>query len=77
MKKTTVFVILIFICIQISFADKFVRERVSAKKVEKNVEKLEKTIRWHRNFDELKAEAKKKNKMVFWMQLVGDLNGGL
>lgn len=77
MKKTIVLVILIFICLQTSFADKFVRERVSAKKVEKNVEKLEKNIRWHRNFDELKAEAKKKNKMVFWMQLVGDLNGGL
>ena len=33
--------------------------------------------RWSSSLDELKVTAKKKKKLVFWLQLVGDLGGAL
>lgn len=31
-------------------------------------------IRWHKNIDQAKAEAQKNHKLIFWVQMLGDIN---
>ena len=33
--------------------------------------------RWSSSFDELKKRAQREKKLIFWLQLVGELGGGL
>jgi hypothetical protein len=48
---------------------------VPSKVVEKKVAKLTTQINWQSSLDEAKAEAKKKNKPIFWLHALGDLDG--
>lgn len=51
---------------------------LAGKNVSHNVKKVIKSIDWKESsFEELKEEAQKKNKMIFWLQIVGELGGGL
>ena len=50
---------------------------LSGVEAEKRIERLTTQIQWHRNLEEALAEAKKTDKPVFWLQLVGDLDDGL
>jgi hypothetical protein len=43
--------------------------------VEKQVAKLTSKVHWHSDLEEAKAEAKKQNKMIFWLHALGDLDG--
>ena len=53
------------------------KQAVSASQVEKNVAKVMKVYNWSDSLHELQQEAEKKNKMIFWLQVVGELDGGL
>ena len=48
---------------------------VPSKVVEKKVAKLTTAINWHSSLDDAKAEAQKKNKPIFWLHALGDLDG--
>ena len=50
---------------------------ISGEEVAKNVEKVMKEINWSKDLDKLQEQAKKENKLVLWIQIVGDLDGGL
>ena len=58
------------------FADA-VKQTVPAGQVEKNVNKVMKIYKWQDSIDNLKEEAEEKGKMIFWLQVVGELDGGL
>ena len=53
------------------------KQKVSASQVEKNVAKVMKVYNWSDSLDELQEIAESKNKMIFWLQVVGELDGGL
>jgi hypothetical protein len=42
---------------------------------QKHVSALLHTIRWHKSLDEALAAAKSQGKLVFWLQVKGDLDG--
>jgi hypothetical protein len=43
--------------------------------VERRVEKLQDELHWSTSLDEAKADAKRQNKPIFWIHLLGDLDG--
>ena len=45
--------------------------------VKSNVDKMMSKINWGNNFDALKKKAQAEKKMIFWVDIVGDLDGGL
>ncbi|BBM82920.1 hypothetical protein [Candidatus Uabimicrobium amorphum] len=53
------------------------KQAVSASQVKKNVAKVMAVYDWSDSLEELQKEATKKNKMIFWLQVVGELDGGL
>lgn len=53
------------------------KQAVSASQVQKNVAKVMAIYDWSDSLDKLQQEAAKKNKMIFWLQVVGELDGGL
>jgi len=68
--------LLLFISSTVS-AQNIATKYVSGEQVKKNTEKVMSKIQWINDLDELKAEAQKQNKLIFWMQIVGDLDSGL
>lgn len=50
---------------------------VKKEEVKKRVEEVLKTYRWSHNLDDLKKRAAKEKKLIFWMQIVGDLGDSL
>ena len=50
---------------------------VSGPQVAERVEKVMKSIDWQESLAAAQAKAQKEKKLVFWLQLVGDLDGGL
>ncbi|WP_372368952.1 hypothetical protein [Candidatus Uabimicrobium sp. HlEnr_7] len=53
------------------------KQTISANQVEKNVAKVMKVYNWSDSFEDLQKQAQQKNKMIFWLQVVGELDGGL
>ena len=49
----------------------------TGEQVKQNVDKMMSKINWNKNFDELKQKAQAERKMIFWVDIVGDINGGL
>ena len=49
----------------------------SGEQVKSNVDKMMSKINWSNNFNELKKKAQAEKKMIFWVDIVGDLDGGL
>ena len=50
---------------------------VSGQQVEKNVRKVMTTYDWGESLVGLKAQAQREKKLIFWLQMVGALDGGL
>ena len=71
-KKMALLAILAF-----AFVGTSVKAEVAGTTVEKRVTKVMKTIRWQPDLKSAQEKAKKEKKLVFWMQIVGDLDGGL
>jgi len=38
-------------------------------------EQLVSEIQWNRNLSQAEAQARKQGKMIFWVQMLGDING--
>ena len=54
------------------------RITVKGEEVQKRVDKLMKSYDWtYDDLGELQDRAKKDDKLVFWLQIVGELDGGL
>ncbi len=54
-----------------------VASQVSGTQVALRTEKVLNNLPWAASLSEAKERAQKEKKLVFWLQLVGDLNGGL
>ena len=50
---------------------------VKATKVKENTTKVLDSYGWSHSLDDLKKRAAKSGQMMFWMQIVGDLDDGL
>ena len=50
---------------------------LSGEQVKTRTEVVMTKIPWVNDLDELKTKAAADNKLIFWMQIVGDLDGGL
>jgi hypothetical protein len=50
---------------------------VTGQQVAERVEKVMKSIAWQESLAAAQARAQKEKKLVFWLQLVGELDGGL
>lgn len=75
MNKSVIFILVLTFCMGYAFADP--DRTYHESKVKKNVTKTLKQIDWKTSLEEVKEEAQKKKKMIFWMQIVGELDGGL
>ncbi len=76
--RTVVFSLILSLLVSVYGQSKsFVPKVVSGKKVEKSVSKVMSTLHWKRSLEDVKEIAKKSGKMIFWLQIVGDLDGGL
>jgi hypothetical protein len=51
------------------------RRQVPAEQAEKNADRLLTEINWHQSLDAAKATAQREGKLVFWMHMLGDLEG--
>ena len=49
----------------------------TGEQVKSNVDKMMSKINWSNNFEELKKKAQAEKKMIFWVDIVGALDGGL
>ena len=49
----------------------------TGEQVKSNVDKMMSKINWGTALDELKKKAKAQKKMIFWVDIVGDIDGGL
>ena len=61
----------------VSLAAAAAAQDVTARKAEKNIQKVTTVIDWRTELEAAKSEAAENDKLVFWMQIVGDLPGGL
>lgn len=52
-------------------------DTVDARTVSKNVRTVMKVYDWRESLAAAQAEARKKHKMVFYLQMVGEIDGGL
>ena len=50
---------------------------VAGSDVSKRVDLVMKNIQWQDSLEKLKETAQKKKKLIFWLQIVGELDGGL
>tara|TARA_B100000929_G_scaffold288730_1_gene277829 strand:- start:363 stop:599 length:237 start_codon:yes stop_codon:yes gene_type:complete len=50
---------------------------VTGEQVKLNVDKMMSKIDWSKDFNELKKKAQAEKKMIFWVDIVGDIDGGL
>ena len=53
------------------------RQPVHGSQVFKRTKALVQKITWYDNLEDLKAEAQRRGKMIYWLQIVGDLDEGL
>ena len=53
------------------------RTEYSANDVQRRVENVLTTYDWHHSIEDLSSAAQDKNRMMLWIQIVGDLDGGL
>lgn len=50
-------------------------EVFSGEDQERRVRTLQTDIHWYKSMTEAEAEAKKEHKMIFWVQMLGDMDG--
>jgi hypothetical protein len=50
---------------------------IAGPEVTKRTERVMKSYQWADSLDALKERAEKEKKLIFWLQLVGELDGGL
>lgn len=50
---------------------------IPGEKVKANTDRVLSSIRWSTNLESLRSRALSEKKLIFWLQLVGNLDGGL
>ncbi len=80
MHKFKIFQIIFLIIICFEFTDlnsvNAAKQVLSTGIVEERVKDLTTQIHWYKNLKEAEAVAKTQNKMIFWVQMLGDIDGG-
>lgn len=78
MKGLTALVVAFAVSLGVSvFSPRLQAQSISGDKVKTNTEQVVEKLRWSPSLGELKERAAKERKLIFWLQLVGELDGGL
>ena len=77
LRKLTVAAVAVLLTTGALHAQNVAYKTVTGEQVQLNVDKMMSKINWSRDFNELKKKAQAERKMIFWVDIVGDINGGL
>ena len=77
LKKLTVVTFAVLLTTGALHAQNVAYKTVTGDQVKLNVDKMMSKINWSKDLNELKKRAQAEKKMIFWVDIVGDINGGL
>jgi len=77
LKKLTVAAFAVLLTTGALHAQNVAYKTVTGDQVKLNVDKMMSKINWSKDLNELKKRAQAEKKMIFWVDIVGDINGGL
>ena len=77
LRKLTVAAVAVLLTTGALHAQNVAYKTVTGNQVQLNVDKMMSKINWSKDFNELKKKAQAERKMIFWVDIVGDINGGL
>ena len=77
LRKLTVAAFAVLLTTGALHAQKVAYTTWTGEQVKANVDKMMSKINLSNNFKELKKKAQAEKKMIFWVDIVGDLDGGL
>ena len=77
LRKLTVAAVAVLLTTGVLHAQNVAYKTVTGEQVKQNVEKMKSKINWSKDLNELKKKAQAQKKMIFWVDIVGDLDGGL
>jgi len=77
LKKLTVAAFAVLLTTGALHAQNVAYKTVTGDQVKLNVDKMMSKINWSKDLNELKKKAQAEKKMIFWVDIVGDINGGL
>tara|TARA_B100000749_G_scaffold261013_1_gene232900 strand:- start:358 stop:594 length:237 start_codon:yes stop_codon:yes gene_type:complete len=77
LRKLTVAAVAVLLTTGALHAQNVAYKTVTGEQVQLNVDKMMSKINWNKDFNELKKKAQAERKMIFWVDIVGDINGGL
>ena len=77
LRKLTVAAVAFLLTTGVLHAQNVAYKTVTGEQVKLNVDKMMSKINWSKDFNELKKKAQAQKKMIFWVDIVGDLDGGL
>jgi len=77
LRKLTVAAVAVLLTTGVLHAQNVAYKTVTGGQVKLNVDKMMSKIDWSKDFNELKKKAQAERKMIFWVDIVGDLDGGL
>ena len=77
LRKLTVAAVAVLLTTGALHAQNVAYKTVTGAQVQLNVDKMMSKINWSKDFSQLKKQAQAERKMIFWVDIVGDLDGGL
>ncbi len=77
LRKLTVAAVAVLLTTGVLHAQNVAYKTVTGEQVKLNVDKMMSKIDWSKDLNELKKKAQAQKKMIFWVDIVGDLDGGL
>ena len=77
LRKLTVAAVAVLLTTGVLHAQNVAYKTVTGEQVKLNVDKMMSKINWSKDLNELKKKAQAQKKMIFWVDIVGDLDGGL
>jgi hypothetical protein len=77
LRKLTLAAVAMLLTTGVLHAQNVAYKTVTGEQVKQNVDKMMSKINWSKDLNELKKKAQAERKMIFWVDIVGDINGGL
>ena len=77
LRKLTVAAVAVLLTTGALHAQNVAYKTVTGEQVQLTVDKMMSKINWNKDFNELKKKAQAERKMIFWVDIVGDIDGGL
>ena len=77
LRKLTVAAVAVLLTTGALHAQNVAYKTFTGEQVKLNVDKMMSKIDWSKDFNELKKKAQAQRKMIFWVDIVGNLDGGL